>query len=286
MGREFLQKNPQLNPFRMMSNGFIRLMTSPLRKFPDFIIIGAAKSGTSSLYEYIVQHPGIEPLPNYKNRLPTEKEIYFFDENFSLGKFWYKSYFSYIFSKKQMGEANPNYLYHPLVPKRIHETIPNCKFIIILRNPVDRAYSDYQMKVKNKLENLVFEDAITQENSRIKGEFERIVEKEEFSFNFTAYSYLNRGKYIEQLERWFKIFPRNQFFILSMDELERDTNHILNEIFRFLNLKDYKVELLTRKNIGHYNLMNTETRKKLVKFFRPYNIQLYKLLGKKFEWDK
>ena len=102
--RNFLKKNPQLNPYRMLSNGFIPLITSPLRKFPNFIIIGAAKSGTSSLYDYMVQHSKIESLPNYKTRLPTQKEIYFFDENFLLGKLWYKSHFSFNFQKNKLGK--------------------------------------------------------------------------------------------------------------------------------------------------------------------------------------
>lgn len=284
--REFLLKNPQLNPYRMLSNGFVRLITSPLRRFPNFIIIGSAKSGTSSLYDYIVQHPEIDILPNYKRRLPKEKEIYFFDENFSLGKFWYKSNFSFTFLKKQMGEANPNYLYHPSVPNRIQKTIPNCKFIVILRNPVDRAYSDYQMKVKNKLEKLTFEEAIRDEDKRIKGEFERIIEKQEFSFNFTAYSYLNRGKYAEQLERWFKKFSRKQFHILSTDDLKKNSNHVLNEIFEFLGLDRQKIDILTKKNTGNYKSMNIETRTELVEYFKPHNERLYKLLGRNFEWDK
>ena len=270
----------------MLSNGFIRLITSPLRRFPNFIIIGSAKSGTSSLYDYIVQHPEIDILPNYKRRLPKEKEIYFFDENFSLGKFWYKSNFSFAYSKKQMGEANPNYIYHPLVPNRIQKTIPNCKFIVILRNPVDRAYSDYQMKVKNKLEKLTFEEAIKNEDKRIKGEVKRIIEKQEFSFNFTAYSYLNRGKYAEQLERWFKKFPRKQFYILSTDDLKKNSDQILNEIFKFLDLDGQKIDILTKKNTGSYKSMNVETRTELVEYFKPHNEKLYKLLGRDFEWDK
>ena len=285
--REFLLKNPPLNPYRMFSNGFVRLVTSPLRKFPDFIIIGAAKSGTTSLYDYIGQHPEIDFLANYKGKSSLEKEIYFFDERFQLGRFWYKSHFSFIFSKKKIGEATPNYLHHPLAPDRIKKTIPNCKFIIILRNPVDRAYSDYNMKIRLNMEKLSFEDAIKLEEERLSGEREKILNNERyFSHNLTIYSYLNRGIYIDQIKTWTKLFPKKKILILQTEELELNPNKVLKQVFEFLNLHDFEVKNMTRKNTGSYKMMNPKTREWLIEYFKPHNERLYKYLGQNMCWDK
>ena len=287
--RSWLLRHPKINPFKILIPGMFRIITSPIRVNPDFFIIGVAKCGTTSLYDYLIQHPQIISA--------AQKEILFFDELHYMGILWYKSYFfTYIkkYFKKILkntdlitGEANPNYIFHPLAPKRIFDKYPNNKFIIILRNPVDRAYSDYNMKIKMNMESLSFEDALKAEKRRLEGEKEKILTEEKyFSYNQTAYSYLNRGIYIDQIKIWMNLFPKEQFLILRTEDLESNPNTVLKQTFEFLNLPDFTVQNTSHKNVGKYKEMNSDTRKWLIEYFKPHNEKLYKYLERDFQWDK
>lgn len=267
----------------------VRVWTGPIRLLPSFLIIGAAKSGTSSLYEYLVQHPCC--IPAFK------KEIHFFDLNFSKGLNWYRAHFpslvcNYGIKKSQgqdliTGEASPYYIFHPLVPKRIAGTISRVKLIVLLRNPVDRAYSHYHHVVKYGFETLSFKHAIEAEENRLREEEERILVDEDYnSFSHRHHSYLARGIYINQVKVWMSLFPKEQILILSAEDFYADPPGILNRTFEFLNLpglelKEYKVFLR-----GKYPQMDPAIRKQLVEYFEPHNQRLYDYLGVRFEWDK
>ncbi len=287
--RVLLLRHPKINPFRLFIPGIFRICTSPIRISPDFFIIGAAKCGTTSLYDYLIQHPQIIPA--------SQKEIFFFDGYFDMGILWYKAYFSTylekyfkkILQKKDLitGEANPNYIFHPLVPKRIFNAFPNAKLIIILRNPVDRAYSDYNMRVRMNDENLSFEDSLKDEKRRVMGEREKIYKNENyFSYNLTTYSYLDRGIYIEQIKDWMNLFSKKQMLILRTEDLDENPNKILKQTFEFLGISNFKIKNMKRKNVGKYKEMNSNTRKWLIEYFKPHNERLYKYLGRNFDWDK
>jgi hypothetical protein len=159
--------------------GLKRLITSPLRLKPNFIIIGAQRCGTTSLYNYLTRHPSILPA--------RVKEVHYFDYKSYRGLLWYKANFPMLTHKlkryiKQKtiitGEASPFYLYHPHAFKRIAQVLPNIKLIVILRNPVDRALSHYIHEVNNlKKEWLSFDKAIQMEEIRIREERKEILEE-------------------------------------------------------------------------------------------------------------
>ena len=131
-----------------------RLITSPLRSLPDFVIIGAMKSGTTSLYDFLIKHPAIAPA--------AKKEVMYFSTwyKYKLGKLWYRSNFPTNLSRSAFykkttqrllsGEASPPYLFYPMVPGRMKGVLPDVKLIVILRNPVDRAYSHYHHMLRRK----------------------------------------------------------------------------------------------------------------------------------------
>jgi len=176
---------------------------------PQFIILGVQKGGTNSLYHYLCQHPQIVAA--------TKKEIHFFSLNYAQGLDWYKSQFSPEADGKYLltGEGSPYYLFHPLVPQRLYESFPETRLIVLLRNPVDRAISHYYWQVKLGYESLSLEDAIHTEPQRLAGELEKISENPTYySFHHQHYSYLSRGMYAEQLQRWMKLFPLKQFLII------------------------------------------------------------------------
>jgi len=255
---------------------------------PDFIIIGAQKGGTTSLYKHLTEHPKIIRT--------LRKEIHFFDNNFSKGLSWYQSHFKQnplffiILRKKKFkdsitGEASPYYIFHPHAPSRISKIIPNVKLIAMLRNPVDRAFSHYNHMVHDGHEHLSFEDAIKEEPKRLRGEIEKMLENETYnSFNHQYLSYVQRGIYIDQLERWIKKFPKEQILILSSEDFFSNTTKICNDVFSFLNLPNYNINKIKTYNKGTYKSMKKNTRKELIEFFEPYNEKLYSFLNKDLGW--
>jgi len=265
-----------------------RYLTSPCRCLPDFIIIGAQKSGTTSLYDLVSKHPGVIP--------PRHKELHYFSTSkYGWGTRWYRLNFPTklekgILKKKLhhqviTGEATPNYILHPNTKKRIKNLIPKAKIIVILRNPVDRAYSHYNHNVRRKLENLSFEEAI--QEKRFEGEEDKIYDDKFYeASNYNMYSYLLRGRYAEQLEDWFKIFKKDQILVVSFEEFIKIPNKVLNEIFEFLELPRYEQKNISKLNIGEYHSMDPQTRKFLIEYYKPDKEKLYKLLNRKFDWDK
>ena len=268
-----------------------RATTNPIRMMPHFMIIGTQKGGTTSLYQYLIQHPSIAPI--------WIKEPHFFDIYFYKGLPWYRShfpttveqYYSRYIQKHDLitGEASPYYLFHPQAAKRVSKTLPKAKLIIILRNPVDRAYSQYQHQTRQEgVESLSFEEALAKEEERLAGEEEKMLQDEKyFSFNHRHYSYLARSKYIEQLPPWMDLFPRDQFLILRSEDLYSNPKAVVQQTLDYLNLPSSHLNQEYKPfNDAKYASMAPETRTRLVEYFKPYNARLYDYLGQDFGWDK
>ncbi len=271
-----------------------RVSTNWMRLMPDFIIIGAQKGGTTSLYRYLIEHPSIAPI--------YIKEPHFFDIYYKKGLGWYRSHFptsleKYYVERVQKldfitGEASPYYMVHPLAPSRVAKTLPNVKLILVLRNPVDRAYSQYQHQLRQPgVEPLSFEEAINREEERLAGEEKKLRENPNYaSFNHRHYSYLTRSRYIDYLPTWMKLFPKEQFLFLKSEDLYRNPSAILQETFRFLNvpmaLVNERQEEYKQYNQASYFKLDLSTRQRLVEYFKPYNARLYEFLERDFGWDK
>jgi len=269
-------------------NKVLYTTTGSVHILPDFLIIGAARSGTTSLYEYLIKHPSIMPA--------VGKEIYFFDKKFNRGGNWYKSFFATKLTKSRLesiqkgkcitGEATPRYLYHPHSPNRVYDLIPKVKLIVLLRNPIDRAYSHYQMEKEHEHEELTFEEATQQEEDRVREDMKRMDTDENFySVNFYRKSYLTRGIYVNQLKRWFKKFPREQFRIIKSEDFYEKTPKIYQQVLDFLGLPKFELKSFKAYKMRKYSGITPETRKKLNEYFRPHNEQLYQLLDRNFGWE-
>lgn len=267
-----------------------RKITAPLRVLPDFLIIGGQKCGTTSLYHYLVNTPCVIPA--------GRKALHFFDTNnkYFKGINLYKSNFSttlyrrYLKSKYNQdfatGEASAYYLFHPHAPRRIFEVMPNVKFVILLRNPIDRAYSHYRHMVKWKIEMLSFEESLEKEADRLSGELDRMVSDETYeSYDYNVFSYLQRGIYINQIYRWRKLFRQDQFLILKSEDFFNDPVANVRSVLSFLNLPkcaDFEFKI---HNEGDYaNDIKLETREYLFEFFQQYNQKLYDYIGTDFGW--
>lgn len=268
---------------------FIRSLLGPIRLLPDFVVIGAQKCGTTTLYNILSNHPNILPA--------TRKEIHFFDGRFNKGLNWYRGHFPLRVTRDRLvqslhqpvltGEASPLYLFHPLAPQRLKTHLPNAKLIVILRNPVDRAYSHYQRERREGFEPLSFEEAIAREDERTAGEREKMIsQNRNRSFNYAHFSYKARGRYAEQLRVWFDLFPRSQFLVLKNEDLDCDTHATFEQFYQFLGIPSWHPTRHVRHNTADYEKMKPDSRAQLVEYFKPFNRDLAQLLDTTFDWDK
>ncbi|WP_293059199.1 sulfotransferase domain-containing protein [Okeania sp. SIO2B3] len=245
---------------------------------PHFLIIGAQKCGTNSLYNYLVQHPLIAAS--------LQHEIHYFDLNFDRDLKWYQSQFPQLESGIITGESSPYYLFHPLVPQRIFDIYPQMKLIILLRNPAERAISHYYHEVRLGTEKLTLKEAIAAEQTRLKGEVEKIIQTGTYySFNHQHYTYLARGKYIEQLQNWMNIFPKEQFLILKSEDLFSHPQETMNKVFQFLELPAHFSEEYLQYNSGNYSQPNDEIYQHLIKYFQSDNQKLAEFLNIYLNWE-
>ena len=267
---------------------WIRDLTAKKRILPSFIIIGAQRCGTTSLYDYLSHHPQIIPSP--------VKELFYFDDYYTRPIEWYKSFFPTKKEQEKLerdlvanvitGEASPSYFFHPYAAKRIKETLPQIKLILVLRDPIERAYSHYNHIKRLNREPLSFEEAIEKEQERIAPDIEKLAKDEFYKADQRRdYSYLTRGYYAKQLKEWFKHFPKEQLLIVQSEEFYRDTPRVYNEIVEYLGLNSYTLPTFEAKNALKYAKMAPETKEKLKAYFAPKNEELYELLGKRFDWQ-
>ena len=264
--------------------------TSEKRLVPSWIVVGAQRSGTSSLYEYLVAHPQVR-------RAATE-EIHYFDNNYHRGKAWYRGHFAMRTSGRFLadnerrqpatGEATPYYLAHPLALERIAKDLPKVKILIVLRNPVDRAYSHFNHERNLGREPLSsFEEALDREPGRLQGEVERIVAEEPlyYSYAHQNFSYVARGHYAEQISRVFGLFPRENVMVMSSERLTKEPDQVYAEILDFIGLPQYKLTRFPHYSALRYPPMSKAARERLQSIFAPENERLFQLLNSDFGWN-
>jgi sulfotransferase family protein len=242
---------------------------------PDFVIIGGKKCGTTYLYQLLGQHPLVQPA--------ASKELHFFDALFEEGADWYRQCFPaprWEDGKKTItGEASP-YMAHRYAPERMAQVVPQARLIALLRDPVERAYSDYQMVARKDREHKTFEEAIGLKEPAQMGDRAVLDEDSE---------YLSRGVYVDQLLRWTQFFGREQLLVLKSEDFFENPEETLEVVLEFLGLPgwepgDEELEGGKRNEGGYEEEMDPATRRRLEEYFEPYNKRLYEFLGKDFSW--
>ena len=255
----------------------LRIRMGQPRALPDAVILGAMKSGTSSLHHYLVQQPGvIEPL---------RKEVHYFDVNVERGERWYRAHFGREGEPGLNLDSSPYYLFHPAVPRRLHERLPDAKLIVLLRDPVRRAYSHYWHERDKGRERLSFEDAIAAEADRLGNSEQRLADGTlARSREHQHFSYLARGRYAEQLDRWWAVFPHEQLLVLKFEDLAREPLEALNRTLNFLGLPRAASVSLEARNTRKYSPLAETTAARLREYFEPHNQRLEALLGRPMGW--
>jgi hypothetical protein len=185
-----------------------------------------------------------------------------------------------------VGEASPDYLFHPHAPGRVARDLPQAKLIVVLRNPVDRAYSHYWHQFKRGHEQLGFAEAVDAEPGRLAGELEKVLADPRYvSYERHHHSYLSRGLYADQLEAWFQQLPRDRFLIERSDDLFEDPPAVFRRVLEFLGLPAYELPEYETFNAFSSGAMDPGLRARLVDHFRPHNRRLEGLLGRELGWD-
>jgi hypothetical protein len=267
------------------------------RVLPDFLVAGVAKCGTTSLYDWICEHPFVV-RPTTEGR--ARKELLFFDYNYYRGLDWYRRHFPLLEERQAFerehgrafitGEATASYVTGHWVPGRVRAAIPDIKLIVTLRNPVDRAYSAFQMSRRERLEECeTFEAALALEDERLAGELEHARRNPRYNPPLPPplgyWSYLHRSRYADHIARWLELFPREQMLFIEFEQLAAQPQQTLDRVHAFLGLPPYRNRDLPTLNAASYAGMDPQTRAVLVDYFRPYNQKLRELTGVDFAWD-
>lgn len=266
---------------------YIRPATEGPRALPDFIIVGAQKSGTTSLYKYLGQHPQVLKA--------ARKEVHFFDENFDRSVRWYRSHFPSQRELKQRadklgksvitGEASPYYIFHPHAVRRLAELLPDTKLIVLLRDPVARAFSHYQHQLRKARERLSFKAAIQREADRLRGERDRMLEDEHYnSYTYRHFSYLARGVYADQIEKLYRYVSRDQVLVLRSESLFDHTQALYDKTTSFLGLDRVALNEAKTFNTGRYS-PDIPDAEALRAHYMPHNRRLYEVLGIDSWWE-
>jgi len=256
-----------------------RRMTARWRPLPGFLVIGAQRAGTTSLFQCLGRHPELSAAPI--------KEVHYFDAHYHRGLDWYRAHFP-LGRRGIAGEATPYYLFHPAVPWRVRAALPDVRLIAILRNPVERALSHYRHEVR-----LGFEDAATSseavefEEARLGGETDRLLtDSRALGYSHNHHSYLSRGEYARQLQAWYEHFPREQLLVMSSERLFADPAGELERVMSFLGVAQCDLGAPPHLNAAPGDPADDALRARLKEHFRPHNRELFELLREDLGWGK
>jgi len=263
-----------------------RMLNAGSRPLPDFLIIGAQRCGTTSLYRYLAQHPQVIGAA-------PSKGVHYFDVNHKRSLRWYRAHFPTRRRRDQAGsaavtgEASPYYVFHPHGPGRVRAALPNARLILMLRDPVVRAFSQYQQEYARGFEDAeTFERALDLEPGRLAGERERMLADPGYeSRALQHHAYAARGEYAPQLEAWRARFDPAQIHAIVAEEFFADPAAAYRGVLDFLGLpmpsRPPQFKAFNARPAGG---MAAETRERLAARFAEPNRRLEELLGRRLAW--
>jgi hypothetical protein len=261
--------------------------TAPVRLQPSFIVVGVQRCGTTSLFRTLLAHP---QLRSSKYR----KGINYFDLNYYRGMRWYRGHFPVAaIARRKISdngepvafEASGYYIYHPFALERLARDLPGVKLVVMLRDPVERAYSAYKHEYARGYEQESFEKALELEDQRLVGEIDRM--RSDVTYESLAHrhhSYRHRGHYAEQLEHAFKFVPRERVHVIDSEAYFAQPAQQYSDLLRFLGLRPFHPGGFARFNARPGSPMLPQTREFLEEYYVPHDERLVKLLGRPLRW--
>ncbi len=257
---------------------------------PDFLVIGTMRGGSSSLFRWLCAHPGVAR--------PLRKEIEYFNCHHDRGEAWYRQHFPLRARAALAGprhdalqtfEATPCYLFHPEAPRRAAGLLPDARLVAVLRDPVERAYSHYRHMRQLGFEDLPFHEAVVAEESRLAPELDRMRRDPGYYSKVHArFSYLSRGRYAEQLERWQVHYPQSRLLVVESADLYTRPVEAFTDITRFLGLADWVPEEFRNYSRPHTEvtrpIADEGLRRELYDWFDEPDRRLAELWGHVPSW--
>ena len=261
----------------------VGMLTSPLRRSPDFMLIGAKRCGSTSLWTYLLEHPQVAPLfPAAQHK----KGTHWFDRHPERSAAWYRSHFPLRRPGSDVigGEASTYYFTHPHAARRAAQVAPEVKVIALLREPVARAFSHYRDEVKLGHESLSFAEAIAREEERVAPELARLLaDPMYYSHAHEHLTYLSWGHYAEHLRRWYDVLPAEQILVLQSEDLFADPAGVFHRVTGFLGLRPFDAAY-ERHNAAPSARRDDASSEFLREHYAPHNAALRALLPDPPTW--
>lgn len=255
---------------------------------PTFLVIGAQRSGTTSLNDYLDEHPYV--------LCAAVKEVQYFHRHYEKGERWYRSRFPLALRRArarrrtgvapEVGETSPDYLFDPRAPSRVHAFDTRMKLVAVLRDPVERGYSHWRMERRRGSEPLSFEAALEREAVELPHELELLRATSGYRDTPFRTSYVTRGRYAEQLDRWLALFPREQLLVLTSDDLFAQPEDTMSRVADFLGVPVWRADNYRVRGAQGKEAITPETRTRLAQMFAEPNRQLEELLGRDLDWTR
>ena len=265
-------------------------LTDRARMLPGFLIVGGQRCGTTSLYRALSQHPAVI-------KAVLHKGVHYFDTQYGNGMSWYRAHFPLKAHARRVEratgttaltfESSPYYMFHPLAAERIAHDLPGVKLLVLVRDPVERAFSAHAHESARGFETEPFERALELEDERLDGEAERIVADPGYaSLSHQHHAYRERGKYSQQLSRLARLFGNERIHVADSGDFFARPEPVYDSVLEFLGLPHRGYPTFDRHNARPRSPMPSALRAALDQYFAPYDERLADWLGRQPSWRR
>jgi hypothetical protein len=266
-------------------------LTAHARMRPSFLICGGQRCGTTSLYRALAAHPAVL-------KAVLHKGVHYFDTGYHRGPAWYRGHFplqstadrvaARVGVPPQTFESSPYYMYHPHAIGRIARDLPDVRLVVLVRDPVERAYSQHAHELARGFESETsFSRALALEPARLRGHEERMREDPHYySFSHQHHAYRARGEYVRYLDRMASHVGRERIHVVESEVFFTDPEPVYDGVLNFLGLARFGYPAFERHNARPRAPMNDQTRRELTVHFAPYDEELARWLGHAPVWRR
>lgn len=261
------------------------MLTARWRMLPDFVVIGAQRAGTTTLFRVLNDHPEVA-------RPTISKGIGYFDVHYARGPVWYRAHFPLRFiadlsrsGRAKTFESSGYYSFHPLAAERIARDLPGVRVVMMVRDPAERAYSAFKHESSRGFEQASFSEALALEPDRLAGEVEKIATDPSYqSYEHRHHAYVSRSQYAPQVQRFIDHVGEDRVYLVDADRFFAEPETELAALFAFLGLSPWQPDKVEQWNARPSKPMDPELRAELMSAFAESDDRLAALMGRTPTW--